>query len=57
MITSFGIFGESADQVFENIAHFHAINGFGIEVDLRKFLYHAIQTVVLVHLFDLLLEL
>ena len=56
MITGLGIFGESANDIFEDIAHLHAVNGFWIEVNLRELLHNAVQTVIFVHLFNLLLE-
>ena len=56
MVTGLGIFGESTNDVFENIAHFHTINGLGIKVNFRELFHHTVQTVILVHLLNLLLE-
>ena len=56
VVAGFGIFRESTDQVLKDIAHLHIVNGLWIEVKLRESLYHRQQTVVLIHLVDLLVK-
>ena len=56
VIASFRIFRKSADQVFKYVTHFHVVNGVRIEIQLRERLYYREQSVVLVHLVDLLVK-
>lgn len=56
VIASFGIFRESADQVFEDVAHLDVIDRLWVEVQFRESLHNREKTVVLVHLVDLFTE-
>ena len=56
VIASLGIFREPTDQVLKDIAHLNIVNGLRIEVKLRECLYHRQQTVILIHLVDLLVK-
>ena len=56
VIAGFGIFREPTNQVLKDVSHLNIVNGLGIEVKLRESLYHRQQTVVLIHLVDLLVK-
>ena len=56
VVASFRIFRKSADQIFKYVTHFHVVNGVRIEIQLRERLYYREQSVVLVHLVDLLVK-
>ena len=56
MITGFSIFRKLPDQFLEDISHLHIVNGSRIQIQFGECLYHGKQTVVLIHLVDLLVE-
>ena len=57
VIARFSIFGETTNQVLEDITHLHSIDMVGVKVKLGEFFYNTIQTVALVHFVDLCIEL
>ena len=56
VVTRFCIFRESTNQVFENISHLDIVDGLGVQIQLGKLLDDSKETVMLVHLVYLLLE-
>ena len=56
MVASLGIFRKLANQVFKNIAHLYIVDGTGVQVQFGECLDHREQTVILVHLVNLLVK-
>ncbi len=57
MVTCLRVLGEPADEVLEDIAHMHVVDGLRVKIEFREGLDHGEQAVVLVHLVDLVAEL
>lgn len=57
VVAGLRVFGESPDQVLEDVAHLHRVDGLRVEIDLAERLHDRQEAVALVHLGDLRVEL